>query len=200
MSTEKDKRIYRILHCIVGFILRLVYWVKYEGVENVPEGTVLVCGNHSSWADPFLIAIGIGRKEILHMMAKVELFKNKLLAFILRKMGAFPIDRSGNDTGAVKTAMRYLKSGEKVGIFPEGTRSKQEGDVEAKVGAVKIAEITKSPIVPVYVPRDKKLFKRFVISYGKPYIIPKSRDHSKERYEAESRELMRRISELKEGK
>lgn len=200
MSTEKELRRYSVSHTIVSFLLRLFYWIKFEGQENIPEGAAIVCGNHSSWVDPFLIAIAFDRHDILHMMAKIELFKNKIVAFFLKTFGAFSVDRENNDVNSIKTAIRYLKGNEKVGIFPEGTRAAHDGDVEAKKGAIKLAEMTKRPIVPVFIPRDKKIFKPFRLIIGEPYYVPKTRDRSEEHYSEACAELMRRITDLNEDK
>ena len=197
MTSAKDRRIYRFVYAVINVILRSVYWVRYEGRENIPEGAVIVCGNHSSWVDPFLIALGMRSKDILHMMGKAELFKNRFLAWLLRKLGAFPVNRSGVDVTAVKTAVRYIKNGEKIGIFPEGTRARHDGDVEAKKGAIRISEMSKARMLPVYIPREKRLFKRFTIVFGESYSIPKSRDRSEEHYSELSRDLMNRINSLK---
>lgn len=118
------------------------------------EGPVVIIGNHTHWTDPVYLALAYGKKcgRQVFFMAKEELFRGKIFKFLLKKAGAFPVSRVGNDMSAIKTAMRHLRSGEVVGIFPEGTRYHHNNDeplADFKQGAVVIAYKGKSPVIPV---------------------------------------------------
>ena len=114
--------------------------LRVEGLENVPqEGPVLLCPNHSSAIDPILLVIALGRRYPIRIMAKQQLLKIPVLGAILRGIGVFPVDRGNSDIGAVKTAIRSLKDGWNLLLFPEGTRVREPGTVAVKGGAAMIA-------------------------------------------------------------
>lgn len=187
------RRLYRFFQVVFFPFFKLVG----VGIENIPPGPAVFCANHSSNLDPILICLALGIDVHLHYMAKAELFRIPVVASVIRAIGAFPVDRGIRDIGAVKTAMRYLKAGEKVAIFPEGTRVKTD-DAEAKRGAVQIADHMSVPVIPVYIPRNKKLFHRYNIVVGKPYLVnPDRRKLSRADYDRLAEELMEKIKALK---
>ena len=110
-------------------------------------------------------------------------------------MGIIPIDREHADTGAIRTALKVLKSGGIVGIFPEGTRMQEDVENSAKSGAVMLASRTAAPLVPVWLPRKKRLFHRIEIVVGDPYTLPVLRGSGE--YRSYADDLMRRIGLLK---
>ena len=82
-------------------------------------------------------------------MAKKELFRKKIFAWLIAALGAFPIDREGADITAIKTALGSVRAGQKLIIFPQGTRHAAEG--ETKKGAAMLAVKTRAPILPMYI-------------------------------------------------
>jgi 1-acyl-sn-glycerol-3-phosphate acyltransferase len=98
----------------------LVFRVKVVGSENEPiEGGFLVCSNHISKLDPVLLSIAL-KKHQLSIMAKKELFKIPLLSQLIRIFGAYPVDRSGNDVGAVKKPFGFCRKGNVSDFFLKG--------------------------------------------------------------------------------
>lgn len=192
-------RFYRVAHSILRPLLYLLFPLSVQGVENIPDGGAVLCSNHASAWDPVLVALKIPRTVPLRFMAKAELFKNPLLNWLLRKLGAFPIHRGANDLGAMKTAMKCLQDGQKLMVFPEGTRVEEEGEASAKGGAVMLAIRTGVPMVPIYCGGKKKLFHRGTIVFGAPYspVIAGRRPTPEENRDI-AEELMRRIYSLKE--
>jgi len=196
----KEYKFYRRLCAFVDFILGILFKIVTVGRENIPEGAALICANHSSWSDPLFAAVAFGKKYQLHFMAKAELLKNFFLSRIIRNAGSFGVDRDGNDISAVRNTMKYLRSGEKVVIFPEGTRTKDAGTVKPKSGVVHIADKTDTSIVPVYIPRKKSLFSKLTIIIGKPYKISAPPDGGgRVDYDACADDLMSRINGLPEA-
>ena len=197
---NREYRAYRRLHHFLSFILYPFFYIKNIGRENIPEGPALFCANHSSNFDPIFMAIAVGIKHHPHYMAKIELFRIPVLSSVLKAIGTFPVDRSRNDINAIKTALKYLKTGEKVGIFPEGTRFRSDQEGEAKRGAVKMADQMSVPVIPVYIPRNKKPFHRYTIIIGKPYLVnPERRKLSNTDYDTIADELMVKITALKKA-
>lgn len=197
LEMMRERKAYRFWYTILTPFFRAFYWIRPMGRGNIPAGAAVVCANHSSWIDPVLIAVAFGRENTIHMMAKRELFNYIILKGFLKVVGMFPVHREKKDIKAVKTAMKYLTSGEKVGIFPEGTRRHRDNEVDAKTGAVRIAEKTNVPIVPVYIPRRKNMMTPFDVIIGTPYFVnADGRKMSAEDFEEAAKELMNRIGSL----
>ncbi|NLL45379.1 MAG: 1-acyl-sn-glycerol-3-phosphate acyltransferase [Clostridiales bacterium] len=185
------------LWCILVYpFFRIVYKINTTGRENIPKGPALVCANHSAYSDPVILAYAFGMNNFMRFMAKIELMRIPVLGYLLKIAGIFGVDRGNSDVNAVKTAMKTLKSGDKVAMFPEGTRVGDSEDTSAKTGAIMIAARTGVPIVPVYIPRRKKPFSSVHVVIGEPYMIEKVRGKS-EVYSAYADELMRKIEALK---
>ena len=113
----------------LGFHIYFGY--KVIGRENIPEGGCVVCPNHVQLSDPPFAAVALGHQTPLRLMAKKELFEgNKLFAWLIAALGAFPIDRGGADITAIKTALGAVREGRKLIIFPQGTRGASEGETK----------------------------------------------------------------------
>ena len=158
---------YSFAKAIVKFILLIFYRFNVYGSENIPDdGKLIVCSNHSSVWDPLFISIVFPRP--ISWMAKKELFKNKLFGYLLTKLTVFPVDRDGSDLGAIKKALRVLKEDRVLGMFPEGTRVKAFDLNNAKSGVALLGFKSKSPILPIYIDSNYKIFNKVNISIGKP--------------------------------
>ena len=157
---------------IVSPLIKLTLRIKVTGAENLPaEGGYVVCANHTSLLD--VLALGASLKRLLRYMAKMELFKFKPFGWLLKKVGAFPVDRSKGDIGAIKTALSFVGQGELVCIFPQGTRimKKDPATTKVKSGAGMICAHAKCGAVPVFIKSKNNhlhFFGRNEIIIGKP--------------------------------
>lgn len=151
--------------------LNIMHPTFIKGRKNMPQGKAIVCCNHRSNWDILLYYLNTGKK--LKVMSKKEMFKNKLLGWFLKKAGGFPVDREGNDISAIKNSIKFLKEGQKLFIFPEGTRLKDESQIlgELKSGLAMIAIKTKTPIVPIWIVKKPRLFRKSVYITGKPFEL-----------------------------
>lgn len=174
------KTAYVVCYLIAYPLARLILPCRFFGRENIPEGPLVVCANHSSLMDAVLLAIAFGSRRQLFFMAKSELLEIPVLGRILKSAGVFAIERGEADINSIRTAMKHLKSGHKIMIFPEGTRFSELESVAAKSGAVRIATKMKAPILPVYVTPGKKLFRSTKVVIGAPYLpqIPQHKDYT----------------------
>ena len=161
---------YKIFRFICGIGLRIKFKVELRGNENLDEklkGGHIVCANHHSNADPILMVLGTKRQ--IFYMAKEELFtKNWLLGKIFKSVGAFPVSRGKGDTIAIHKAFQIVEEGKLLGIFPEGTRSKDGELLRPKSGAALIAQKTKADILPVGITYEnkEKFRSKVIIHYG----------------------------------
>lgn len=167
-------RIARALRVTAAKLLLAAFRVRVIGAENIPAGGAVLSGNHVSYADPVLLWCGAPRQ--VHFMAKSELWKIGWVGWALDHLWAFPIRRGEPDRAAIQVATELLKRGEFVGIFPEGTRSK-EGMGEAQQGAAFIAMRAGVPIVPIGIagtdrirPKGQRFmrFPRVTMAIGEP--------------------------------
>jgi 1-acyl-sn-glycerol-3-phosphate acyltransferase len=172
---KSSYKFYRFCYRIVRPIFGIFYWLKIIGRENIPPGAAMICANHSSLLDPFLIAFAFGIDHQTHIVGKKEVFRIPVISPLLRKLGMISVDRDITDVSTIKGVLGYLKKDEKVAIFPEGTRTRQDGEVTPKIGAVKIAEHAEVQIIPVYIPRKKRMFKTIQIVIGEPYGIARQK-------------------------
>ena len=166
---------FTVVYYLGRALLSVLFPATVEGLDRLPRNGVLLCPNHSSNWDPILVALRLPVNYRLHIMAKVDLFKNPILAWILRRLGAFPVSRGSSDIQSVKTAMQAIKSGDNLLIFPEGTTIHNGiGYVDglpahAKAGVAVIGVRTGATLVPVFVDGPKKPFRRTRIIFGEPY-------------------------------
>ncbi len=188
---------YKAVKGIARVLFSLVYRIEIEGKEHLPErGKAIVSPNHFSMMDPIIIGAFLPRK--VNFMAKEELFSNKLFALILNKLGVFPVKRGGADIGAIRTALRILNNGDIFCIFPEGTRSKTGEILKAKPGTAMIAIRARSPIIPIAIIGDYKLFSKVKIIIDKPIYLSDYYDKkvSTDEYRELSQEILNTIRGL----
>lgn len=159
---------YYIMIFFIGLYYRIIFRLKVEGLENIPKkGALIICSNHVSNIDPFILAIV--NKRMVSFIAKKELFENPFLKFILNCLRAFPIDReSGKDIKALKKAMSILKRGKVLGIFFQGTRKQENDFKDAKNGVALFSVKGKAPVVPVGIRATYKPFSEVYIKFGEP--------------------------------
>jgi 1-acyl-sn-glycerol-3-phosphate acyltransferase len=116
-----------------------------DGDKLPPAGPVIIACNHVGIADGPLLAIFAPRP--VHALTKQEMFKGFMNQFLLSS-GQIPLDRFHPDPLAVKRCLRVLRSGNVIGIFPEGARGAGEFE-RFHTGAAYLAMVTGAPIVPV---------------------------------------------------
>jgi 1-acyl-sn-glycerol-3-phosphate acyltransferase len=122
------------------------YDVHLHGIDRIPAaGPVILASNHIGYPDGPLLFVSAKRR--IHSMVKESMFTGPV-GYGLLKMGQINVDRFHVDPRAVKSALRLLRSGRVVGIFPEGARGR--GDVSVtKSGAAYLALVTGAPVVLV---------------------------------------------------
>ena len=163
-----DKFMKGLVSGVLKFTCKVIYGLIVYGIENVPkEGNIIFCGNHRTWIDAFFIYFTAPRD--MRFMAKEELAHNKFMSYLGRIFNVIFVKRDSKDLSAIKTSLKTLKSGDCLGIFPEGTRNGLEkNDGQIKNGAAYLALKTDSTIVPIGIIGGDKPFKKSYIFYGKP--------------------------------
>jgi 1-acyl-sn-glycerol-3-phosphate acyltransferase len=139
------------------FLIILKTFFRFEviGSEKVPEtGGVIVASNHSSYLDPLVVGCAIKNRQPT-FMAKRGLFKIPLIRTFVKTF-SFPIDRDRPLPSTIKEAVKRLRDGELIVMFPEGGRSKDGSLLDAKRGAAMIAATAKAKIVPAFIDGTSK--------------------------------------------
>lgn len=112
--------LYKIARFLASLVAR-IFRVEYTGTENIPEsGGLIIASNHSSYLDSIILAPVC--KRPIHFMAKKELFKIPIFNSVIRLLKAFPVDREKPGKSSILNSKKILKSGNILGMFPEGTR------------------------------------------------------------------------------
>lgn len=156
---------------LLAWFLALKNYPRVKGRENIPEGVMLICANHTASLDPMIIMTTMTRRRQIHFMAKAEWFEKPFIRRILSGIGMFPVKRGGRDIGAMKTALKYLHDGETVAIFPQGTRRDESDRGDGKAGAAMLAIRTGVPVLPVFIQSPKRRgFRRIDVVIGEPFI------------------------------
>ena len=170
-TNPRGSRFFRVVYALLAGIIGLIFRIKVVGRENEPsEGGYVVVANHISATDPIMICYAFRRHQV-HFMAKKELFKIPVFSGFIRMLGAFPIDRAGNDVGAIRNAVSIVEGGQCLGVFPQGHRypGQDPRNTQTKNGAVLIASRVEAPIVPVYIWRKGNkggVFRRTYVIIG----------------------------------
>ena len=201
---------YRFGKILWGLLFRRYGRLRVLGREYIPkQGPAVVTANHLSMLDPFLVGYTLGTPHPVAFMAKQELFTIPVVGYAIRQWGAFPVDRSRRDAGALRSALAVLKSGEVLGMFPEGTRSDTGELQELRTGALRLAIRTRAPLIPIglegsdrSLPRHAKFPKpaKITVAYGAPLDLSRLYDHRPSEAEIEqcSEELREAIERLHE--
>ncbi|MFK7737239.1 MAG: lysophospholipid acyltransferase family protein [Pirellulaceae bacterium] len=126
----------------------LVFGLRCHGREHLPdEGSGLVVSTHQSHFDPVLV--GVTFNERLNYLARRSLFKNKLFGLLISMLDAIELDRDRSGLAGIKETMVRVRRGEKVLMFPEGTRTSTGRIAELKPGFISIARRCKAPLIPM---------------------------------------------------
>ncbi len=190
---------YSLAYIVLWPVIHLLFLPSVRGRERIPQGNAVFCCNHSSNWDPLLIMITAGYGHQLFDLAKAEISHWPVVGWILKTAGMIFVDRGKADIGAIKSALKYLKGGRQILIFPEGTRVSEEESAAAKGGVSMLAVRTGSPIVPIYLDSQKKLFHRTHIVFGEPYMLQiAGKKGTAEEYQKIADEALRRIYALRE--
>ena len=167
---------------IVNPLLRTYFRGHIYGAANMPpSGPVLVVANHASDFDPPIVSSCVRRP--VSYMAKQELFKVPVFSTAIRLYGAYPVQRGGSARGAIRAALDQLEQGWAVGVFLQGTRTRDGRIPAPKLGAAMIAAKAQVPLVPVslwgthrILPKGAKVPRPLPVTVriGQPVAPPKS--------------------------
>ena len=200
-------KFYRFATTVFGPLFKGLYHLKYKNLENVPKNNknYIVAINHTCALDPVFVALADGIPA-LHFMAKVELFKNPVVAWVITHLYGFPVKRGQGDTSAVDYAKKIIAENHVLAICPEGRRVKDKDGVpqKAKTGVARIAKATGASILPVAICADRKITRGVPVTvvFGKPLTLEElglTQECEKEHYRAAADKVMEAITAMRES-
>ncbi|MCM8800560.1 MAG: 1-acyl-sn-glycerol-3-phosphate acyltransferase [Candidatus Omnitrophica bacterium] len=191
--------LYSFLKPIAVFLFKLLFRLEIYGKDYIPkEGGFILASNHVSYLDPIVLGVACSRR--LNFMAKEELFENPVFSRFISLLGAFPVKRDSADLSAIKEAMRRLKKGMVLVLFPEGSRRFDGYKLKPYSGIGFLSAKLNVPVVPVFIhgtdralPKNAKFIRLTKISlhFGKKISFGKDMP-----YPEIARIVMERINQL----
>lgn len=164
----KESKLYIVVRPIINIFVKLILRPQIINKEYIDKkNRVILAGTHTNNFDCLLLMSST--KRCIHFLAKAELFKG-FKKIIFSNMGLIPVNRKIKDHSVIPVTEKYLKDEKLVCIFPEGTFSKDGELLPFKIGTVKIAHDTDTPIVP-FIIKGKYFKKGLKIVYGRPFKI-----------------------------
>ncbi len=157
---------------------KLLLRVAIHGREHVPPvGPFIVAANHASYLDPPLSGAGVRPPLIVRFVGRSSLFKHPALGWLLTRLFVIPIERDSGDIGALRSCLKALKEGAILGVFPEGTRTR-DGHLQAPKGGIGfMLAKARVPVVPTYISGTRRALPRgaawvrpvkVTVTYGPP--------------------------------
>ena len=130
-------------------LLKLFYRIRLIGKEHIPEtGPAIFIANHQSFLDPCIVGV-LTMDRPFSSLARASLFRNPFFAWIIRQLGAVPINQGRGHAGALRTALGELDAGRTVLLYPEGSRTPDGRMHEFQRGALLLIKKAKAPIIPI---------------------------------------------------
>jgi glycerol-3-phosphate dehydrogenase (NAD(P)+) len=181
-----NRFVYFISRCFLEPFFLIYFRLSRIGREHAKvRGPLIVASNHRSFLDPFLIGAMLPWSRPVLYVAKMELFQNRIVGWILNRLGAYPVRRGQSDPDVLITSRAALESGRAICIFPEGTRIRTGSLARPKRGFGRLALETGAAVLPVavqgseYVRRGARIRPRKVkIRAGRALTFPRTADPS----------------------
>lgn len=197
---------YRLAKAVLGRPLRYAYDIEVDGLDRVPAGATILAANHRSFMDSIFVASVVDRP--VSFLAKAEYFERRRTAWIFRSTGQIPL-RRGNPAAArraLAAAFSVLAHGGTVGVYPEGTRSRDGLLHRGNLGPARLAAGSGAPIVPIGLvgtaevqapdQRVPRLGKHVTIRCGSPLRLEPSLEGDRTHLREATDALMAEIADL----
>jgi 1-acyl-sn-glycerol-3-phosphate acyltransferase len=196
---------YTLARLVLTLPTILIYRVRGVGVRNVPrEGPLVLAPNHFSQMDHFFVGVYLRRK--IRFMAKSQLFGPRVLTYIYKHGGVFPVRRGHHDEEAFVTAYELLRQGEMLLVYAEGGRSRSGEMGKPKPGIGRIALESGAPVVPVAIHGSARVrgwkhlrFPKVTVQFGEPVSFAVEGSPGKERQLEAATQIFDRVREMYEA-
>lgn len=194
--------LYYFLRPLAIFLCKILFRIRVEGKQFIPKrGAFILASNHLSYLDPIVLGVACPRR--LNFMARDDLFDIPIFSLLIRILGAFPVKRYSPDISSFKDALKRLKEGKPVVVFPQGRRTFSDEPYLALPGIGFLAVKAKVSVIPSYIEgTDKALpinakfirLKPVKVTFGKEIYIERRKPYN---YQEVSDQIMEAIRRLK---
>lgn len=196
---------FRVIVPIASWVVRTIFRVNLDGLENVPEGPIIIAGNHVSYVDGLLLCVLQTKyRHPTHFLIKKEMYDaSPFLGWVFNMIGSVPVERGTADRRMIADCEKLLRAGDSLGIFPEGrrVRDKAEGELgEALSGIAFLAIRNNVPVVPAGIVGTSEIMKhlprlpRVYVRIGKPLYPEDFEGARRERMDAMTTAVMAAIA------
>jgi 1-acyl-sn-glycerol-3-phosphate acyltransferase len=185
-------------------IAKTFFSYRVIGAENmIEEGPCIIAANHCSFFDPPLV--GVACKRAIHYLARKSLLDWPVVGPVFPDLNVIPVDQKNADRSALMAAIRVVRTGGAILVFPEGTRSADGRLQAAQPGVGMIVAKTGAPVAPMRIfgsfeafPRNRKFPRRATISVvvGKPLQFPPEEISKRDIYQKTSDRILDAVAEL----
>ena len=187
---------YWVFKAILKPLLKGLYRIRVEGLENVPKnGPAILAANHLSFLDSFFIPLVVKRRKVTYL-AKADYFKTWKTSWFFKSAGQISCERGGGDKSqqSLEIALDVLKEGKLLGIYPEGTRSPDGYLYRGRTGVARLALAAGVPVIPVgligtdkVMPKSAKIPRllgrtKVKVCIGKPIDLSRYAGKEKDRF------------------
>ena len=195
-ANKKGRHVMKLMNVLRAIVIP-VYWLvrpfRFYGDYKVKDGACIYICNHYGLMD--VVYPAATTWEGIHFIAKKEVEKMPLIGLLFRKFKGISANRDGSDVRVLLNAFKCLKNGEKICIYPEGTRNKTGVELQPfHQGAAAIAIKSKAPIIPVMMYEKPRYFRMAHILVGKPFELTEYYD--RKLTEAEYNEASKKLEEI----
>jgi 1-acyl-sn-glycerol-3-phosphate acyltransferase len=204
--------VYWLIKTILKPILRGLYRIRVEGLENVPKkGPAIIAANHLSFLDSFFLPLVVKRRKMTYL-AKADYFKSWKTAWFFKAVGQISCEREGGKKSeqSLQIALEVLEDGKLLGIYPEGTRSPDGRLHRGRTGVARLALMGDAPVIPCGLVGTEKVMPKAAkfprlrgrievhVKFGKPLDFSRyqGRDHDRFVLRSVTDELMYEIMQL----
>jgi 1-acyl-sn-glycerol-3-phosphate acyltransferase len=206
MNRVSGPRGYRLAKRLLSRPLRRAYGIEVDGIDRVPEGPSILAANHRSFMDSVFLALVVDRP--VSFLAKAEYFDRRRTAWLFRSTGQIPLRRGSprDARRALDAAAEVLAEGGVVGIYPEGTRSRDGLLHRGTLGPARLAATSGAPIVPIGLvgteavqapdQRLPRVGKRVIVRFGSPVRFDPQEAHHRSRLRDKTDGMMADIAAL----
>lgn len=198
--------VYWLGRALCSMAIHLSGGYNVEGLKYVPRsGYGIIACNHVSLLDPPLVGTSVTFRQV-RFLAKKDLCSTPVIGWLIAKLGCVWVDRQAKDGKALIEAEKHLDDGRLLGIFPEGTRSKDGKLKKGRSGAAVLALKSGAPVIPAAVFSTRECGKRYClpgrpkvsIRYGEPFSFEKDPEPSLMKIRDARDLIMKKIAELQE--
>jgi 1-acyl-sn-glycerol-3-phosphate acyltransferase len=204
--------LYWVVKAILKPLLRAIYRIRVEGLDNVPKkGPAIIAANHVSFLDSFFIPLVINRRKVTYL-AKADYFKSWKTSWFFKMVGQISCEREGGKKSeqSLNIALEVLENNQLLGIYPEGTRSPEGHLHRGRTGVARLAVKAGVPVIPCGLVGTEKVMPKsakfprlrgrieVIVKFGEPLDFSRYQGQETDRFALRSAtdEIMYEIMQL----